>query len=60
MLLPFSSEDRVLGKDEEFSLPANYPCCWESGREQVTWQNLGYKDGGSEKITDFVALIGGE
>lgn len=34
--------------------------CWDPDREQVTWQDLGYKNGGSGKITDFVALIGGE
>lgn len=33
--------------------------CWDSDREQVTWQDLGYKNGGSGKITDFVIIMRG-
>jgi len=39
--LPFSSEDRVLGEDEEFSLPANYICYLLLGLRQGTGDMAG-------------------
>lgn len=56
VLLLLTSEDRVLGgmKSSLCQLITCVAHSWCSGREQVTWQHLSYKDGGGSKETaDF-------
>lgn len=61
MHLPFSSEDRVLGEDEEFSLPANYMCYLLLGLRQGTGDMAGswLQKWRKWKITDFVIIMRG-